>query len=63
MRHKWNGPQGRVKATANKGGFTVACINCGCVREYVAGFPTYFIDDNVYDKKAPSCDRRLLKTN
>lgn len=59
-RHKWNGrgdlaPMG----TSNRGGLAVSCIKCGCVREYVKGIATFFIDDSVYDK-APKCDERLL---
>lgn len=59
--HKWNGSQkGQVKATSNNGGLAVSCVKCGCVLEYVAGIPTYFIDDTVYDRHAPSCDERLI---
>ena len=60
-RHKWNGnSEAHTKQTSNKGGFAVACIKCGCVKEYVEGIPTYFIDDTVYDRYAPKCDNRLL---
>lgn len=54
-RHKWNEPKGVHKGTSNKGGFAVMCIKCGCVKEYVNGVPTYFINDNVYDKITPDC--------
>lgn len=63
-RHKWNGTHvGITKRDGNSGGITTACVKCGCVREYVRGFPTYFIDDRLYHKKAAKCDERLLKEN
>lgn len=55
-RHKWNG---KVGTTMDD--LVVVCVNCGCVKQTVRGFPTYFIDDVCYDKKAPKCDRRILK--
>lgn len=48
------------KGTSNNGGGIADCLKCGCVKEYVKGIPTYFIDDRVYDRKAPKCDERLL---
>lgn len=48
------------KKTSNHGGGISQCVKCGCVKEYVKGIPTYFIDDNVYDKKAPQCDERFM---
>lgn len=51
-RHKWD---------AKTGSSSVGCVKCGCIRQFVGGIPTYFIDDNVYDRKAPECDERLLK--
>lgn len=60
-RHKWNGNSERLpKATSNNGGMAVACLKCGCVREYVHGLATYFIDNIVYIQ-APKCDERILK--
>lgn len=60
-RHKWNAKSNGRKATGNKGGSVEACLKCGCVREYVSGLITYFLDDNIYHK-APECDERdLLK--
>jgi len=59
--HRWNGNSKKAPlGTSNKGGLAVACIYCGCVKEYVNGIPTYFIDDTVYDRYAPKCDRRLV---
>jgi hypothetical protein len=55
MRHKY-GTQSKSKSKDNS---SVGCIKCGMVRQYVSGLPTYFIDDNVFDK-APVCDGRLL---
>lgn len=57
-KHKWNG-----KARYSKDSSSVSCVKCGCVRQYVGGFPTYFIDDTVYDKSAPKCDERLVLKN
>lgn len=54
-KHKWNGAIGYGKDNSS-----VACVKCGCVRQWVGGFPTYFINDSVYDKIAPACDQRLL---
>lgn len=59
-RHKWNG-RGKIKVDANHGGLTVYCVRCGCIKEFVTGYPTYFIDDTLYDKIAPKCDKRLIK--
>ncbi len=55
IKHKWNGPDSKVKATTNNGGLMVACLRCGCIKEYVAGKVTYFANDNVY-YTSPSCD-------
>lgn len=49
--HKWNGT---VNHKCVDGG-TVACVLCGCVKQYVKGIVTYFINDTVYDRKAPKC--------
>lgn len=57
-KHKWSGKAGFCKDSSS-----VSCIKCGCVRQYVGGYPTYFINDTVYDKKAPVCDERLIKKN
>lgn len=63
-RHKWDGnSEASPKATSERGGLAVGCIKCGCVKEYVSGIATYFIDDTVYDRYAPKCDNRLIKTN
>ena len=50
-RHKWSV---RTKSKA-KDNSSVACVKCGCIRQYVGGIPTYFINDSVYDKYAPDC--------
>ena len=57
-RHKWCARHNGTKKTGNKGGSVEACLKCGCVREYVGGVATYFIDDTVYDRYAPPCDNR-----
>lgn len=62
-RHKWNAPKLGVADTTNNGGYAVQCVKCGCIREYVGGYPTYFIDDTVHDKYTPKCDERLIKPN
>lgn len=50
-RHKYN-----VKTKLRgKDSSVVQCVNCGIIRQYVGGIPTYFINDNVYDKIAPPC--------
>jgi hypothetical protein len=49
-RHKWNG---RVGNSIDD--LVVACVYCGCVKQTVKGYPTYFINDIVYDKIAPKC--------
>lgn len=55
--HKWGGKEGK-RADSNHGGRAVACVKCGCVKEYVKGLVTYFIDDTVYPV-ARKCDERL----
>jgi len=52
-RHKWSGTS-RVKSSSEFGGLAVACKNCGCVKEFVKGQPTYFLNDSVFTK-APEC--------
>lgn len=59
-RHKWNG-KARGNSNDNHGGLAVACVKCGCVKEFVNSRLTYFIDDTCYDT-APNCDERLLPT-
>lgn len=59
-RHKWNG-KAYGSSDGEKSGLTVACEKCGCIKEFVRGVPTYFIDDNLYDRYAPPCDERLIK--
>ncbi len=49
MRHKWGGKVGYGKDNSS-----VGCVNCDCVRQYVGGKVTYFLNDNVTDK-APPC--------
>lgn len=50
-RHKWS-----PKATSHaKDNSSTTCVNCGMIRQWVGGFPTYFINDTVYDKIAPPC--------
>ena len=51
-RHKWN-----VKSKSKaKHSSAVQCVKCGMVRQYVGGYPTYFLDDIVRDKIAPKCE-------
>lgn len=60
-RHKWDrGFNGKKKVNSNRGGDSSWCVKCGCVKEYVKGVPTYFIDDTVHDGYAPECDERLV---
>lgn len=56
MRHKW----GSKTNKKSKDSSSVGCVKCGCVRQYVGGIVTYFINDMVYDRIAPKCDERLL---
>ena len=58
-RHSWDG---KCSGNGNdyKGGYAITCNKCGCVKEFVNGIPTYFIDDIVFDRIAPRCDNRLL---
>lgn len=51
-RHKWNGKMVKY----SRDGSVLSCVKCGCVKQYVGGFPTYFIHDHCYDKIAPPCD-------
>lgn len=55
MKHKWNG-----KAGNSQDGLVVSCIKCGMIKQTIKGYPTYFIDETLYDKKAPKCDERLF---
>ena len=48
-RHKWDGKVGNCRDA-----LVVSCIKCGCIKQTVSGFLTYFINDTVYDK-APKC--------
>lgn len=48
-RHQWSGKTGYGKDNSS-----VACLHCDCVRQFVGGKPTYFLNDTVYDK-APEC--------
>lgn len=50
-RHKWNGKASKFSID----GSVLCCIKCGCVKQWVKGIPTYFINDTVYDKYAPKC--------
>ena len=54
-RHKWTG-----KVGTNQDDLVVGCLKCGMVKQTIKGFPTYFIDDTLYDKYAPECDERLI---
>ena len=56
-RHKWNGKVGNSRDM-----LVVACVKCDMVKQMVAGIPTYFRDDIVWDKLAPPCDERLLNS-
>lgn len=53
--HKWSSPNTGKKATSNKGGVATSCLRCGCVREYVNGKVTYFINDTIYFQ-SPECN-------
>ena len=55
MRHKWNG---KILSKRIDGGVQ-SCVNCGMIKQYVKGFPTYYSPqtDIVYDKKAPNCKK------
>jgi len=51
LKHKWNfknNGEGGVESSS------VACIKCGCVKQYIGGKPTYFYNDSVF-YKAPIC--------
>jgi hypothetical protein len=50
MRHKWNGTKSHAKDSS-----ACSCVKCGMVRQWVGGYPTYFLNDTVYDKIAPKC--------
>ena len=52
MRHKWNG---KNNGTGGIDGLSVSCNACGCVKQWVKGIPTYFINDTVCDRYAPEC--------
>ena len=56
MRHKY----GSKPIDRSKDNSSAACVNCGLIRQFVGGIPTYFIDDTVFYPKAPKCDKRLL---
>lgn len=49
-RHKWDG-----KKLHSKDSSVCQCVKCGMIRQWVGGYPTYFLNDNVYDKIAPPC--------
>lgn len=51
MRHKWS-------STMRSG--AVSCLMCDCIREYVRGKVTYFLNDSVTEK-APKCDPNNFK--
>lgn len=57
--HKWDRPNKGRKATGNKGGLVASCLRCGCVREYVAGRVTYFLNENIYFK-SPNCESLIV---
>jgi uncharacterized protein CbrC (UPF0167 family) len=58
-RHKYHA---KCKSKA-KDSSSVQCVKCGMIRQYVGGFPTYFLNDNVYHKIAPKCKgNEILKT-
>lgn len=48
VRHKWNGPISN--------GLANSCMNCACVREFIRGKVTYFINDTV-SVKSPKCKK------
>jgi len=51
MRHKWDGNT----KDHSKDSSSCQCVKCGMIRQWVGGYPTYFLNDNVYDKIAPKC--------
>lgn len=54
-RHSWGWtPKSKTIDISAQG-----CKKCSCVRQWVAGDVTYFINDNVY-LKAPPCEPTLL---
>lgn len=57
--HKWNR---EMKKLLHRDGTIAACIRCGCVKQYVNGKPTYFINDTSYDK-SPNCLTTNQKDN
>lgn len=56
-RHKWSGKV-RGESSGYRGGYTVGCLKCECVKEIIGGRVTYFLNDNVTDK-APLCVKLL----
>lgn len=50
LRHRWGGKVGN-----SQDGLVVSCMICGMVKQTIKGFPTYFINDTLYDKIAPPC--------
>jgi hypothetical protein len=55
-RHKWNG---KILSKRVDGG-SVFCIKCGMIKQYVAGVPTYFINDTMYYPLAPKCEVQTI---
>lgn len=58
-RHKW----GKKVTNRRLESSSVACVQCGCVRQYVGGIVTYFVSlgQIVYDRYAPPCDSKNKK--
>jgi len=55
MRHKW----ANKTISKSRDNSSVACVKCGCIKQYIGGEPTYFIDDTIHHS-AKSCDERLV---
>lgn len=53
-RHKW-GAKASSKSLEDS---SVACVRCGCVRQYVGGIATYYIaaGEQTHDRYAPPCN-------
>jgi len=61
-RHKWDFNLSKTKkVTGNNGGGITSCLKCGCVKEYVKGVVTYFLEDTVTCVIAPKCRANLKK--
>lgn len=60
-RHKWNGRPWK-NSHGYRGGMSVGCVNCNCVKEIIQGRVTYFLNDVVHEK-APKCKNNAVVSN